>query len=105
MYRFIRPNFVFWSMVRTTYDDDEEGSSEEDVFEDFTGRNGENVVDDAMAASYEEHDLDLDEFDYSMTKMSITPKNSLNYRFGGELHRGAMQMPSRIRPSTSPESL
>jgi len=103
--RFIRPNFVFWSMVRTTYDDDEEGSSEEDVFEDFTGRSGENVVDDAMAASYEEHDLDLDEFDYSMTKMSITPKNSLNYRFGGELHRGAMQMPSRIRPSTSPESL
>lgn len=104
--RFIRPNFVFWSMVRTTYDDDdEEGSSEEDVFEDFTGRSGENVVDDAMAASYEEHDLDLDEFDYSMNKMSITPKNSLNYRFGGELRRGAMQMPSRIRPSMSPESL
>ncbi|KAE9466310.1 hypothetical protein C3L33_01778, partial [Rhododendron williamsianum] len=104
--RFIRPNFVFWSMVRTTYDnDDEEGSSEEDVFEDFTGGSGENVVDDAMAASYEDHDIDLDEFDYSMNKMSITPKNSLKYRFGGELRGGAMQMPSRIRPSMSPESL
>ncbi|KAG5534461.1 hypothetical protein RHGRI_022558 [Rhododendron griersonianum] len=104
--RFIRPNFVFWSMVRTTYDnDDEEGSSEEDVFEDFTGGSGENVVNDAMAASYEDHDIDLDEFDYSMNKMSITPKNSLKYRFGGELRGGAMQMPSRIRPSMSPESL
>ncbi|XP_058180575.1 uncharacterized protein LOC131299052 [Rhododendron vialii] len=104
--RFIRPNFVFWSMVRTTYDnDDEEGSSDEDVFEDFTGGSGENVVDDAMAASYEDHDIDLDEFDYSMNKMSITPKNSLKYRFGGELRGGAMQMPSRIRPSMSPESL
>lgn len=93
-------------MVRTTYDnDDEEGSSEEDVFEDFTGGSGENVVDDAMATSYEDHDIDLDEFDYSMNKMSITPKNSLKYRFGGELRGGAMQMPSRIRPSMSPESL
>ncbi|KAL7223677.1 hypothetical protein ACSBR1_025180 [Camellia fascicularis] len=104
--RFIRPNFVYWSMVRTTYDDDEEeGSSDEDVVEQFMGGSGENIAaGDAMVGSFEEHDLDLDEFDYSLNKMSITPKNSLNYRFGGGLH-GGMQMPSRIRPSTSPESL
>ncbi|KAA8547617.1 hypothetical protein F0562_004046 [Nyssa sinensis] len=98
--RFIRPNFVHWSMVRTTYDDDEEGSSDDDVAENF----GENIADEGMACSFEEHDLDLDEFDYSLNKMSITPKNSLIYRFRGE-SRGPMQMPSRIRPSTSPESL
>ena len=47
-------------------------------------------------------DLDLDEFDHSMNKMSITPKNSLYYRFGDELQ---MQIPLRIRSSTSLESL
>ncbi|PSS36602.1 RNA polymerase I-specific transcription initiation factor like [Actinidia chinensis var. chinensis] len=104
--RYIRPNFVYWSMVRTTYDDDdEEGSSDEDVVDGFMGRSVENIAGDAMAASFEEHDLDLDEFDYSMNKMSITPKNSSNFRFGSELYGSAMRMPSRIRPSTSPESL
>uniref|UniRef100_A0A5B6ZC63 Putative RNA polymerase I-specific transcription initiation factor rrn3 n=1 Tax=Davidia involucrata TaxID=16924 RepID=A0A5B6ZC63_DAVIN len=103
--RFIRSNFVYWSIVRTTYDDDEESSSDEDVAENCAaGGNRENIADDGMASSFEEHDLDLDEFDYSLNKMSITPKNSLNYRFGGDF-RGPMQMPSRIRPSTSPESL
>ena len=93
-------------MVRTTYDDDdEEGSSDEDVVDGFMGRSVENIAGDAMAASFEEHDLDLDEFDYSMNKMSITPKNSSNFRFGSELYGSAMRMPSRIRPSTSPESL
>ncbi|KAJ9552886.1 hypothetical protein OSB04_016931 [Centaurea solstitialis] len=91
--RFIRPNFIYWSMVRTTYDDDEEddddeGISDEDEAEDDGGRGPMNYEDD--------------EFDMNLNKMSITPRNS--FMFGNEQNR-QMQMPSRIRPSTSPESL
>ncbi|XP_076910424.1 RNA polymerase I-specific transcription initiation factor rrn3-like [Bidens hawaiensis] len=74
--RFIRPNFIYWSMVRTTYDDDED---DEDNLTD-----GDN------------------EFDKNLNKMSITPRDS--FMFGHQQDR-KMQMPSRIRPSTSPESL
>lgn len=91
-------------MVRTTYDDDDdedddhsEVSIDEDIAED--GENGVNTTDDGIAMSFD--DLALNEFDNSLNKMSITPKN---YRFGSEL-QGRMRMPSRIRPSTSPESL
>ncbi|KAJ9546709.1 hypothetical protein OSB04_019252 [Centaurea solstitialis] len=94
--RFIRPNFIYWSMVRTTYDDDDddeeddddEGISDEDEAEDYGGRG---------PMSYED-----DGFDMNLNKMSITPRNS--FMFGNEQNR-QMQMPSRIRPSTSPESL
>ncbi|XP_052191460.1 RNA polymerase I-specific transcription initiation factor rrn3-like [Diospyros lotus] len=110
--RFIRPNFVYWSVVRTTYDeeddDDEDGGSSDEDFDDFIDCKRENTARDwdAMAGSFEEHEIDLDEFDHSLNKMSITPNNSLSHRFGGrELHGGATRMPSRIRPSTSPESL
>ena len=89
-------------MIRTTYDDGEDSSDEEPA-EDYEASHPDDVMnDDAMARSYDSHDLELDEFDHSMNKMSITPKNSLYYRFGDELK---VQMPSRIRPSTSPESL
>ncbi|KAE8010774.1 hypothetical protein FH972_007110 [Carpinus fangiana] len=75
--RYIRPHFVYWSMVRPPYDDDDEGSIDEEV----------------------EQELDLD-----VSKMSITPRNSMAYwiQNGLEEPRG---MPARIRPSTSPESL
>ncbi|XP_059623369.1 RNA polymerase I-specific transcription initiation factor rrn3 isoform X2 [Cornus florida] len=105
--RFIQPNFIYWSMVRTTYDDDdddEEDSCDEDVDEICLRGNGLDIEDGGASSSCEELEFDIDEFDYALNKMSITPKNSLNYRFGGELQR-PMQMPSRIRPSTSPESL
>lgn len=92
-----------WSMVRTpTYDEEEEyhGSSDEDVAEIFTDTLEENLIDDeAMATSYDDRDFNLGEFDSALNKMSITPRNSIMYR------RDAIQMPSRIRPSTSPESL
>ncbi|XP_031269296.1 RNA polymerase I-specific transcription initiation factor RRN3 isoform X1 [Pistacia vera] len=69
---YIRPNFVYWTMVRTTYHDDEVDSSEEDVDEDFVDANG----DDGMGRSEDEEDPGDDEFDYSaLNKMSITPKN------------------------------
>ncbi|KAK3013658.1 hypothetical protein RJ639_008529 [Escallonia herrerae] len=62
-------------------------------------RNGMNITENGTAMSFDEDYLDG--FDNSMMQMSITPKN---YKFGSAL-RGGMQMPSRIRPSTSPESL
>ncbi|XP_016447846.2 uncharacterized protein LOC107772905 [Nicotiana tabacum] len=97
--RFIRPNFVYWSMVRSSYDnddDDDEGTSDEDDIEICTAGKGMNIA-DGVARSY---DQDLDEFDNEMSKMSITPK--VAQWFGGEL-QPEMQMPSRIRPC--PESL
>ncbi|KAL6954501.1 hypothetical protein U1Q18_048387, partial [Sarracenia purpurea var. burkii] len=57
---FIRPN-VYWSMIRTTYDDgDEKGSSNEDVVETFMGASRVNIAGDATTKSFEEHDLDID---------------------------------------------
>ncbi|EEF37967.1 transcription initiation factor ia, putative [Ricinus communis] len=97
---FIRPNFVYWKDVRTTYGSDEEDSSDEDIAEDFTDINGGSYMEEGMATSLDGQHLDLDEFDYAMNKMSITPKNRFGIRFGER-----MQMPSKIRPSTSPESL
>ncbi|KAJ4962749.1 hypothetical protein NE237_022688 [Protea cynaroides] len=92
--RFIRPNFVYWSMVRTTYDD--EASSEEEDDNDV-------LSEDARARSSDEHDIDLDEFEYSMNKMSITPRTSSKHGLTGL--QASMRMPAKIRPSTSPESL
>lgn len=89
-------------MVRPTYDEEEEGggSSDEDIAEVFPDRIENNLMDDeAMARSYDDGEFDLDEFDSALNKMSITPRNSLQYR------RDFVQMPSRIRPSMSPESL
>ena len=89
-------------MVRPSYDeeeDDNEGSSDEDVAEVFPDRIEENLMDDeAMARSYDDREFDLDEFDSALNKMSITPRNSIQYR------RDSVQMPSRILPSTSPGS-
>lgn len=61
------------------------------------------IVDGGSAGSTDDGYLDLDEFDTTLNKMSITPRGSSN-KFGDKM-RGFMQMPSRIRPSTSPESL
>ncbi|KAI5683905.1 hypothetical protein M9H77_05133 [Catharanthus roseus] len=109
--RFIRPNFVYWSMVRSTYenddDDEDEGSSDEDVAE-FSGRvNRMEIYDDDTYGGIDDEasDHDLDKFDYSLDKMSITPKNLSTRLYGSDLRGAYLQMPSRIRPSTSPESL
>ncbi|KAL1829201.1 hypothetical protein DCAR_0208522 [Daucus carota subsp. sativus] len=100
--RFIRPNFIFWSMVRTTYEDDDEDEDEDgDQSEGSTDEDIENDSrdDDRIAMSFED-DLAIDEFDNSLNKMSITPKN-----YNGAQLQGYKQMPSRIRPSASPVSL
>ncbi|KAL6220829.1 hypothetical protein ACLB2K_008583 [Fragaria x ananassa] len=101
--RFIRPNFIYWSMVQRTYDDeDKEGSSDEDGDEAFAVDNEENVMDYEILQCLEEQQFG--EVDNALNKMSITPKDSLHSRFGGAVNK-PMRMPSRIRPSTSPESL
>lgn len=75
-------------MVRPTYD-------EEDDDDEFAAE----VIVNGDEDSDEGDDGDLD---YSMNKMSITPK----YSFKNKMERERLlKMPSRIRPSTSPESL
>jgi len=80
--RFIRPNFIYWSMVKTTYDDEDD---DDDDYDD------------------EDEVEDEDDVDINLSKMSITPRQD-SFMFGNQQDR-KMQMPSRIRPSTSPESL
>ncbi|XVF16060.1 hypothetical protein REPUB_Repub09cG0208500 [Reevesia pubescens] len=105
---FIRPMFVFWSMVKPTYEDayddedNDDESSDDDLIRDFVNEN-EDIVNDGVGKSFDEQGLDLDEFDCALKKMSITPKNSFSYKFGGRFQEPT-RMPSRIRPSTSPES-
>jgi len=91
---YIRPHFVRWSKVRTTYDDDIDEVSDlgsEVSADDFVDRNAEDIIDGDVMVTVEDLDFNPD-----LNKMSITPKNSLKY---------AIRMPARIRPSTSPESL
>ncbi|XP_047945495.1 RNA polymerase I-specific transcription initiation factor RRN3 [Salvia hispanica] len=87
--RYVRPNYVYWSMVRSSYD--EEGTSDEDVADAYDREDGMSIPDE------EDFDDDADEFSPGFEKMSITPRDS-SHRFGG-------RMPSKIRPSMSPESL
>lgn len=93
---------MYWSMVRSTYDEDEEGTSDEDVGEAYDRGDGMSIPDDG-SDRYGEGDSDGDEFECSLDKMSITPRDS-SLKFGGRM-QSFMQMPSKIRPSTSPESL
>ncbi|KAL8159149.1 hypothetical protein V2J09_000686 [Rumex salicifolius] len=75
---YIKPNYISWKMVKPTYKEDDNNSSEEEDEED------------------EEED-DFDNFNDSLNKMSITPRETSLMKFA--------KMPSKIRPSTSPESL
>ncbi|KAL0740513.1 hypothetical protein Bca4012_082026 [Brassica carinata] len=84
---YISPNFIYWSMVRPTYDEDDD--DDEDDAEIIV--NGD-----------EESDEEKGDLDYSMNKMSITPKHSFKNKMERER---LLKMPSMIRPSPSPESL
>ncbi|CAN7103991.1 unnamed protein product [Brassica rapa subsp. narinosa] len=82
---FISGNFIYWSMVRPTYDEDDE----EDV----------EIIVNVDEESDEEEEGDVD---HVMDKMSITPK----HYFMNEMEREKLlKMPSVIRPSISPQSL
>ncbi|KAL9234976.1 hypothetical protein vseg_009783 [Gypsophila vaccaria] len=84
---YIRPNFVYWSMVRKTYEDDDESCSDEDVEVIYPDINGDELQDR----------VDFDDFNDSLNKMSITPRDSFLKK--------NMEMPSRLRPSMSPEPM
>ncbi|RWR72739.1 RNA polymerase I-specific transcription initiation factor RRN3-like protein [Cinnamomum micranthum f. kanehirae] len=101
--RYIRPNFVFWSMVRATYDDDEDDDADVDIYEDdLADENAASFRENGLAQSVEDHDLDLINFESSLSKMSISPKASLKHGFPGQFDTPT-RMPAKIRPSTSPD--
>ncbi|WZY92400.1 hypothetical protein YC2023_064729 [Brassica napus] len=81
---FISGNFIYWSMVRPTYNEDDE----EDV----------EIIVNGDEESDEEEEGDVD---YVMDKISITP----NHSFMNEMERDRLlKMPSVIRPSIGPQS-
>lgn len=87
----IRENFVFWSTVRPKYDEDGSSSDEDD-----------DILEDEIAGSYDEQELDLDECGYALTNMSFTPKEDYPiYKYGNHFQEHS-KMPSKIRPSMSP---
>jgi len=96
--RYIRPNFEFWSMVKTTYSDDNE-DDEDDELEDLDAP-GMNVgsLDDHVEIDMNSDD---DGLEYSMNKMSITPYRSFLNPLVTDSD-GGLSMPARIRPSVSP---
>ncbi|CAF2290517.1 unnamed protein product [Brassica napus] len=84
---YISPNFIYWSMVRPTYEEDDDDEEDAEI-----------IVNGDEESDEEEEEGDLD---YSMNKMSITPKHS----FKNKMERdGLLKMPSMIRPSISPQS-
>ncbi|CAN6215847.1 unnamed protein product [Urochloa humidicola] len=94
--RYIRPNFEFWSLVKTTYSDDEG-----DELGDFDAP-GMNV--DSLDDNFEiELNSDDDDIEYTMNKMSITPHHSFYHPMAMSDDSG-LSMPARIRPSVSPPS-
>nr|XP_019704042.1 RNA polymerase I-specific transcription initiation factor RRN3 isoform X5 [Elaeis guineensis] len=88
--RFMRPHFEFWSMVKTTYSN--YNSEDEYEYEDLDAPD----FADKVGSSDGEDDLE-----YSMNKMSITPKPAFHYHIAAESHAPS-RMPARIRPSVSP---
>ena len=75
-------------MVRPTYEEDDDDEEDAEI-----------IVNGDEESDEEEEEGDLD---YSMNKMSITPKHS----FKNKMERDRLlKMPSMIRHSTSPESL
>lgn len=97
---YLRPHFVRWSKVRTTYDtyanEELSDSGSEASDDDFVDMNAKDMNDYDMAGSVE---AGLD-FDPDLNKMSITPK-SMKYGFQAQTEG---RMPSNIRLSTTTES-
>ncbi|EMS63005.1 hypothetical protein TRIUR3_02342 [Triticum urartu] len=97
--RYIRPNFEFWSMVKTTYSDDTD--DDDDELEDLDAPEmNVGSLDDHVEIDINSDDDDLE---YSMNKMSITPHHSFLHQMAMDSD-GGLSMPARIRPSTSPQS-
>jgi RNA polymerase I-specific transcription initiation factor RRN3 len=96
--RYMRPNFEFWYMVKTTYIDDKEDYDDELEDLDNPGMDDGSSDDDNPEVNNDPDDLDI-----PMDKMSITPCDSYFHQFAKESHAGP-SMPAKIRPSVSPPS-
>ncbi|XP_078170624.1 uncharacterized protein LOC144564918 [Carex rostrata] len=95
--RFIRPNFVYWSRAKTTYSycNSEEDDDEDEELQDL---DAPRISSDPISSfkghyddDYNNSDGEGDDLEYSLNKMSITPKQTFN-----------LHMPAKIRPSVSP---
>lgn len=96
--RYIRPSFEFWSLVKTTYSNND--SDDDDELGDLDAP-GMNVgsLDDHVEIDFNSDD----DIEYSMNKMSITPHRSFYHPMATSRDSG-LSMPARIRPSVSPPS-
>lgn len=85
-------------MVKTTYSNC--NSEDEDEYEDLDAPDFADNV-----GSFEGHDDNIldseDDLEYSINKMSITPKPAFQYHMAANSHT-ISRMPARIRPSVSP---
>jgi len=96
--RYIRPNFEFWSLVKTTYSNNNSDEDNDELADiDAPGMN---------VGSLDDHfEIDFnndDDIEYSMNKMSITPHRTFYHRLATNSEFSSM--PARIRPSVSPPS-
>ncbi|XP_006656406.1 RNA polymerase I-specific transcription initiation factor RRN3 isoform X2 [Oryza brachyantha] len=96
--RYIRPNFEFWSRVKTTYSNYNSDCDDELADIDAPEMN---------VGSLDDHvEIDLnsdDDLEYSINKMSITPHHSFFHQTMMNSGTG-LTMPAKIRPSVSPPS-
>ncbi|KAL6603199.1 hypothetical protein ACP70R_043560 [Stipagrostis hirtigluma subsp. patula] len=97
--RYIRPNFEFWSMVKTSYSNHNSDDDDDEL--------GDIDAPEMNVGSLEDHvEIDFnsdDDLEYSMNKMSITPHRSFHHPMAMHNNSGP-SMPARIRPSVSPPS-
>ena len=87
-------------MVQKTYEEEDASSDEDEDVDVFYPDMDMTASRDEEIAEALNDDLDIND---TLTKMSITPKESLlKKRFDNKSQR-PMQMPSKLRPSMSPE--
>ena len=94
--RFIRPNFVYWSRAKTTYsycnseEEEDEDKELQDLDAPIISSDPINSFKDHHDDDYNNSDGEGDDLEYSLNKMSITPKQTFN-----------LHMPAKIRPSVN----
>ncbi|KAG8048948.1 hypothetical protein GUJ93_ZPchr0009g2367 [Zizania palustris] len=93
--RYMRPNFEFWSMVKTTYGNH---NGDDDEFADLDAPEmNVGSLDDQVEIDFNSDD----DLEYSMNKMSITPHRTFYHPMAMNSDAG-LSMPAKIRPSVSP---
>ncbi|GJN39185.1 hypothetical protein PR202_gb28287 [Eleusine coracana subsp. coracana] len=92
-YLYMRPNFKFWSKVKTTYSDNYDDDDELRDLDDDDDELGD------VDADHVEIDINSDDdLEYSLNKMSITPHRTFYHPMTLNNATG-LSMPAKIRPS------